>query len=440
MNKMYNLTQYISAALHDGAINPQTIIDDYENKHKAKVVEVGINRDKIYHEAKMAKDRNNITSFLMIFPAFYIVYTILDSGFWDATPGFLFAAFIIFCKQFFIDSKLDDIANNESEYQLTTNNQNVIISGNYSPFIGYGNDLDSWSFTINFKKPSSNSESTSKISIEEISNCISNEIKRNIHNALITDKIFVNGKDIRHNSLFMSSVMSEPIVNVSQDIVNKYITNSDTNIRHYRHIEIPMWNSQVSLSIFLRFTIQGDQLFFEARYFLLPPIKSNLMILDDALSRTGFSYYRNLAIQSLFKSLFYWISGFILLLTWFSNIQIAISEAIFGNVEDKIKRKSETYNYGRNISIREFLSGNTYHRYFQMLDKDQGYKISQYIITNTIIDYLELKGISTEDIKQRQTTIINSGVIVNGGTVKAEQMSVGLGATLKNTVNRFTPK
>lgn len=437
---MYNSTQYISAALHDGAINPQIIIDDYENKHKAKVVEVGINKDKIYEEAKKAKTRNSIASFIMIFPAFFIVSTFLDSGFWDALPGFLLVAIVITFKQLFINDKLNSIATNESEYQLDTSNQNVIISGNYSPFVGYGNDLDSWSFTINFKKPSSIGNSTSKISIEEIINCISNEIKRNIPDTLINNKIFVNGKDIRHNSLFMNSIMAEPIVNVSENDINNYINNCHNNIRHYRHIEIPMWNNQVSLSIFLRCTLQGDQLFFEARYFLLPPIKSDLMILDNALSRTGFSYFKNLVVQSLFKSLFFWISGFILLFTWLSNIQTAVLESIFGNAEDKIKRKNETYNYGRNTSIRESLSGNTYHRYFQMLDKDQNYKISQYIIINTIVDYLDLKGISTEDIKQRQTTIINSGVIVNGGTVKAEQMSVGFGATLKSTINKFTPK
>lgn len=42
-------------------------------------------------------------------------------------------------------------------------------------------------------------------------------------------------------------------------------------------------------------------------------------------------------------------------------------------------------------------------------------------------------------IKQTQTAIINSGVMVNGGTLNAQQMSVGIGATLMNTVNKLNP-
>jgi hypothetical protein len=66
--------------------------------------------------------------------------------------------------------------------------------------------------------------------------------------------------------------------------------------------------------------------------------------------------------------------------------------------------------------------------------------VSQHVVINAIVDYLESKGISTEDIKERQTTILNSGVMVTGGTVKAEQMAVGAGATLKNKVASAIPE
>jgi len=124
-----------------------------------------------------------------------------------------------------------------------------------------------------------------------------------------------------------------------------------------------------------------------------------------------------------------------LLLTWLGSIQ----KAIVGDPENKLKRKDETYNYGNASSLRESWSTLSYHRYFQMLDKDLNYKVTQHIIINSIVDYLESKGISTEDIKERQTTILNSGVMVTGGTVKAEQMAVGTGAALKNKIASAVP-
>jgi hypothetical protein len=435
---MYNLTQYISAALHDGLINPQIIIDDYKNRHKAKVVEVGFDKEKIYAQAKKAKERNTIVQFLMIFPSLYIIVNFSNFNDLESIiPISLVVATILFVKQININNKLKEIAADNSEDNI--NSQNVIISGSYSPFVGYGNDLNSWSFVVDLKKPNSVGNPTQEINVLEFLDFVSVNIRHNIYDALISDKLFVNGRDIRHNPLFMNSVMSEPNVNVSLQTMVNYIEQSDAHIRHYRHIEIPMWNAQVNLSVFLKFTIVGEQLFSEARYFLLSPVKEELMVLNNAVARSGFEYYKSLIITSLFKSLYSWLSGFILLISWFFNIQTAIATAIFGDLESKIKLKDETYNYGRTISIRELLSSGFYHRYFQILDKDLNYKVTQHIIIDSIIEYLDSKGISTEDIKQTQTAIINSGVMVNGGTVNAEQMSVGIGAKVTNTINKFNP-
>lgn len=306
---MYNLTQYISAVLHDGLINPQVIIDDYENRHKAKVVEVGFDREKIYAEAKKAKERNTIVNFFMIFPALYIITNFSNLDLESIIPICLVVATILFIKQIFINEELKAIAADNSEDNI--NSQNVIISGSYSPFVGYGSDLNSWSFVVDLKKPNAIGNPTNEINVLEFLDFVSVNIRRNIYDALISDKIFVNGRDIRHNPLFMSSVMSEPNVNVSLQTMVKYIEKSDAHIRHYRHIEIPMWNAQVNLSVFLKFTIQGERLFAEARYFLLSPIKKELMILNNISSRSEFGYFYRLLFVSLFKSIYTWIGGLI---------------------------------------------------------------------------------------------------------------------------------
>ena len=163
------------------------------------------------------------------------------------------------------------------------------------------------------------------------------------------------------------------------------------------------------------------------------------MQLDKVFSNSGFSYYYRLVIISLLKSSYSWLSGAKLLLIWYGKVAEGISEAIFGIREDKIKRKDEMYNYAHSSSLREKWATLTYQRYFQMVDKDLNYKITQHSIINSIIDYLESKGISTEDIKETQATIINSGVMVTGGTVTANQMAVGAGATLKNKVINAMP-
>jgi hypothetical protein len=127
-----------------------------------------------------------------------------------------------------------------------------------------------------------------------------------------------------------------------------------------------MWNGQMYLSVFLRFTSTGNQLFAESRFFLLPPSQEKLMLLDKAFASSEFEYYYGVLFISLLKSLYAWIFGPILLLRWVSVIQ----EEISGDPEDKLKRRDETYNYGHPSSLRESWSSPKYQRYFQMLDKD----------------------------------------------------------------------
>lgn len=443
---MPDTTQYVIAAIHGRVIPPEVVIDRYEDKHRAKTIELNLDDQRIYKEAKKAKSRNTKFNFLMLFPGLYISISaleLLNSYYYDiedmfarVVPALLFVTIAIFIKQRYVDSYIKNIKKQNATDKSNTKEQNVIISGGYSPFVGYGIDMDSWSFTVNLKKIDNPEKTLEKVDIKELLNTISGKIKQNIHNSNISDKLFVNGKDIRNTKLFMKTIMDKPIVEINHKDVEHLIGKSNEYIRHYRVVTIPMWSGQVNLSIFLRFTILGDQLYAESRFFLLPPLKENFMILDNAFSKSGFSYFYSQFIVSAFKSLYTWTLGPIMLFSWLGKIQ----EAIVGDPENKLKRQNDTYNYGHTNSLRELWLTPDYQRYFQMVDNDLNYKVSQHIIVNSIVDYLESKGISTADIKERQTTILNSGVIVTGGTVNAGQMAVGKGAAFKNKVANAMPK
>jgi len=54
-----------------------------------------------------------------------------------------------------------------------------------------------------------------------------------------------------------------------------------------------------------------------------------------------------------------------------------------------------------------------------------------------LVEFLDDHNIDTSDLKERQTTILNSGVIVQGGDVNAESLAVGPGAeAIKNVTKR----
>lgn len=159
---MYNTTQYILAAIHGGAIRPQTVIDHFENKDKANVVELSLDNEVLYQGAKKAKTRNSIASFLLVFLAFYLLAQLLpdsrDYFYWTdgRVSNIIFALLAIGCvafiKQIIDNSYIKKLATLEQANSNDKTEQNVIISRNYNPFVGYGFDLDSWSLRLTSQK------------------------------------------------------------------------------------------------------------------------------------------------------------------------------------------------------------------------------------------------------------------------------------------------
>lgn len=52
-------------------------------------------------------------------------------------------------------------------------------------------------------------------------------------------------------------------------------------------------------------------------------------------------------------------------------------------------------------------------------------KIVERQILESIIDFLDSKNIDTTDLKEQRMTILNTGLIVSGGSVNAESIAVG---------------
>jgi hypothetical protein len=84
-----------------------------------------------------------------------------------------------------------------------------------------------------------------------------------------------------------------------------------------------------------------------------------------------------------------------------------------------------SFDYGARSSIRQTSASTKYREYFQKLDQEMHFKTIERRILDAITDFLDEHNVSTADIKERQVAILNSGVIVSGGTVTAKNLTVG---------------
>ncbi|MGC2165856.1 MAG: hypothetical protein WA632_07570 [Gallionella sp.] len=442
---MFSVTKNLCAAMHLGDLDPQHVIGRLEDRHKAVLPELGVDKELLLSEARVARRRNVFFRLALFIPIIWAIsipikYEIYARGYQLADYLFLFiypllaVAAILVIKSAVVCHHLCRIVKSTPENTGEQDRQNVIIFGDFSPFAGYGYDRDGWSFTIDATKPMEDGGTAQSFGQREFLDYIASALRKNVPQVSIQDILFVSGRKIRNNRMLLPNVKATPVSLVEKGFIDGMIGNPDLDMRHYRVISIPLAEGHIFQSFFLRSTMLGGNLFFESRSFILPPILERFSRLVHLPEWTGTTYYLRLFVKGLLFSPVIWISGPTEVLTLIGKLQATIVTALFGHPEDKAKIRDETYNYGHRASLRQEFSSNNFQTYFQMLDRDMAEKTCQHIIVNSMVDFLSARGIATDDIKERRTQIFNSGVIVSGGTVNAQQLAVGAGASVRSKI------
>ncbi len=347
------------------------------------------------------------------------------------------------------DSKVEHLAASE--------NGNVLIYSGFTPFVGSGVNLNGWSFALDLSKsadlelstahPEPKASGTSetgsaadRVTVEELYERMSQDIRAlHLDRVTIDDKMYVNGRDIRDDKRFLSHPLARPQNHVAPEVIKSAMLQSEQRLRHYRCIRVVDWSGELVLSIFLRFSKLSHNLFVEASYFLLTPVASPYREVDSMTSHLTLRKITTMVVYSMFVSqLLIAFAPFLLL--W--RLLRRLNRWSHRREEKKQILENPSFDYGATFSVRQWSSSVSYHRYFQMLDKEMYFKVLEKTILDSILTLLEERNIDVSELKQRQTTILNNGVIVSGGNLTASGLAVGEGAktltTVTNKISQFT--
>ena len=88
-------------------------------------------------------------------------------------------------------------------------------------------------------------------------------------------------------------------------------------------------------------------------------------------------------------------------------------------------KKDSSFNYGSRSSLREDVSSSLYGHYFQKLDKEMYVQVFEKQLLEALVNFLSDHNIDTSDIQERKSTILNTGIIMKGGELKADSLAVG---------------
>lgn len=193
-----------------------------------------------------------------------------------------------------------------------------------------------------------------------------------------------------------------------------------------------MWGKEITISYFVRLFRHGDDLSLEINGVFMPPVAAQYRWIDQFAQQgfwgTVFDFIKSLFIGAWMLG---WTPFYVL-----GKIQQAIAEA-FGSkaraqraLEKSIDRTAN-FDFGAPLSVRRQVADFGPVQYFQQMDRRAAESAFAGRITRSFIDYLETCNIDTSELREQRTTLLNQGIVVQGGDVNAGNVAVGAGATVK---------
>jgi len=450
-----NVTRQLCASAYLTLDLSDKIIRFVKNPYKAIVHPPGIDPVVLLKHALNARKQHRRFHALMFIPS---VIGGISAVLGELPVAFLcfliiFTALVIrhynnkrFIKEHFLSGNFNyNFSYNGSDRELITQLQenttkNIVYYSGYSPFVGCGYEVGGWSFVIDIDKGKTelggHTETPKPFQEDELYFIVSRELLQlKVENLTIDNKIYFNGKELRDNKEILPDIFNHPVTEVSPEFTKKAMNYGVENARFYKMIQVTGWEGDLVLSAFLRFKKGEKTLFVENNYYLLPPIKDEYRAVDRIKKHSGIRHFLSLLIGKFMLSI---IEGIQSILYVFKQVSEGIS-SLFGMTPEAELRKevkiSPDYDYGAESSIREMVCQGNYLQHFQKLDKERYLKTIDKRIFNGIAEFLDSKNISTEEFKERESKVLNNGIIVqSGGVLNGQNIATGKGASILNNI------
>jgi hypothetical protein len=303
---------------------------------------------------------------------------------------------------------------------------NVTVYSGFSPFVGCGEMTQYWSFVIDTSKAADTSVPVKPVSNREVRQALISAVEDlGWEDIAIEDRVFLSGTEVRNDRRFLPDPEGRPVGNISDRLMQKLIDSPEPAARHYLCMRFNAWGGELIVTTFVRFVMRRDALFVECVYLLLPPVKQTFHEVDD------------IATPPTIKQVLALSGGSVVRTPWLTLLSIPhVVGVTMAPIERWRRRRRElrqirehlAFDYGTRFTPRGAASDKRYHRYFQRLDQDMYLKVVEKRILDAMVEFLSSKGIDTHDLEERQTTILNNGVMVSGGSFSADSIAVGQGA------------
>lgn len=309
---------------------------------------------------------------------------------------------------------------------------NVTVYDGFTPFIGHGPIVSTWSFALPLLRSNSDEESVVPLDTVELVAHVRDRLAGiavqpdELPGLFLTERAFVSGNALTMHPALLPERDQAPGQHLAEADLAELAARPHGSARHYLCAQVPSWGGEVVASTFLHFSTDGRLLYLQCDRTVLGPLwkqyhdvdRISPMLTAGAIGRllaraaSGMSSAVPRApFRVLRDATFYW--------RWQRH----------RTVERAIAQQDLGYSYGARFSVREEATDANYHNYFQKTDAAKHLKLIERHVLATLLDFLDERGVDTTEFRNRQMTILNQGIIQTGGVSNVGNQAVGSEAT-----------
>ncbi|MGN7470679.1 hypothetical protein [Brevibacillus sp. SAFN-007a] len=299
---------------------------------------------------------------------------------------------------------------------------NAIYYSGYSPFVGAGQRLGGWSFVFRTQN-ARNRENYVDISLPHLYAFLEQKLHNlNIKDMSVNDGLFIDGKTLNMYPEFLTRDGSAPLLNVSDDMIEESMKTFSEQRRFYKVVQVTGWQGNFIFSTFFRLVKNNRQMFLEVSYYLLPPLKEEYYKIDQMSSTIKASKIGKAFIRSIIPAL---LNPFRSPVRLISQVNLLISKGRTANQESKEREENPQFDYGAIESIREMVACNNLQNYFQEADVDMYRKQIERHLMDAMTEYFIDHDVDVSEFNSRKETVLQQGIVINGGNIQVENMVNG---------------
>ena len=315
----------------------------------------------------------------------------------------------------------------EETHGLAPAGQNVVVYSGFTPFEFAGIAVGGWAVSIDTTRSSTgmtSSREAKPFTEGELRSFIADRLRESrIEGLSVRDLVIAQGSDAPDLPAARTfEGVSQPRVRLEAEEVERLTGGQPNTFRRYVWISVRDWGGELLVSAFWRCALKDHMLQIELSRFLLTPLARRNRSVDS--TKSTWQHAVNQFIAGVVLSPFALIAGPLILLGQF---QAGLAR-LFGSerrARAKAIKVNPRYNFGAPKSLRVDLMGNEFLHYFQKMDHEHYQRSLDKILLESLVSFLDDHGIDTADLKETQTAIFNSGVIVQGGDITAQSLAVG---------------